>query len=89
MIPRLAVAVGIGVWILTILTVGMADLGSSIERGLVLGAWVALPATVALSTAIEPTCNKRQAIIFTLGSGIPIIGVIPASVYLGTLNHEH
>jgi len=45
--------------------------------------WVFLPVAVGTNAVMNVQCPKQRAVLYTLGSAIPLFGVIPASVYLG------
>ena len=80
---RYAVVSSIGLWVLTVVLVGFSALSTTALDTLLLLSWMFLPLSVGINATAEPTCEKRQAVLYTLGSTIPLLGLIPASVYLG------
>lgn len=81
---RYGVGLAIALWVLTIILVGLFDLSTITGNALILLSWVLLPVSVASNATVEPTCEKLQAVLYTLGSAIPLLGIVPASIYLGT-----
>ncbi len=79
------IVVGLSLWVGLFILLGVSELPAAGVDALIIGAWVLLPASVATHGVVEPQCSKRRVVLYSLLSAVPLLGVIPASVYLGLM----
>lgn len=85
---ELAVSVGIALWAALFAVVAIFPAESPVPEYVALTAWVALPVAVGVAVLSDAECDKQTAVIYTLSSAVPLLGIIPASMYLGSLANQ-